>query len=165
MEVCNVYFLRLASFTRYYDCDIHLMLITAVPVIGSFWLLYTIQFYLTQSNVDRHIVYFQYGTTMNNATMYTILHVPWCILISYIPSEVIAEWKGWYMLGFHRFCKIVSPSSYTNLYFYLQCIKDVDFFSLTQGFIIISHCGFSLHFSNKLTGIFNISLKKDNIFC
>lgn len=36
MEVCNVYFLRLASFTRYYDCDIHLMLITAVPVIGSF---------------------------------------------------------------------------------------------------------------------------------
>lgn len=55
MEIYNVCFLLLASFTKYYYYDIHLMLSMTVPIMGSFCLLYVAQFSLTQSNVGRHL--------------------------------------------------------------------------------------------------------------
>lgn len=92
--------------------------------------------------------------------MYTILYVSWCILVAYIPSEAITEWQEWCMLSFCRYWKPVFHSWYTNLYFYQQYVKSLELFFHIQGFIITSHYGFHLHFSEKFIGVLNIFLRK-----
>jgi hypothetical protein len=115
------------------------------------------------------VEFFQFGIITNSVAMYILKHVPWwtciwvCMSRSRIDGSFFTHMSSFHIAYLFEIVPIYTFTTRISVFLHSsQHLVGLSAFTQSGGWIVVSHCGFKLHFLDKLWSLVHLYMSSDH---